>query len=238
MGCLPNTLEFPRIVFVERWRVRLAPVEPNSDLAYFLGFALGDGSFAHRSISIHQSVSETKFVSYLKSLTLKLGEKYGGSVHERVEENRLVDITWSNSRISRMLRFLGKKRYDQIEGWMRGRCGAEFIGGLWDADGDVDVNHPRLHNTDLRVLRTTQTSMENLYGVKSTIRMNVPSGRKLRIRGKDYVSKRAVYSLQISRGSRQRWASVFGSRLMNPRKREAASSILGLKDRALSQISP
>jgi len=58
-------------------RVKIVPISPDSELAYFLGFAVGDGSFSHRTISIHQSLKEKNYLP-VESLVTRLSRKLGG----------------------------------------------------------------------------------------------------------------------------------------------------------------
>ncbi len=226
VGSLPSTDRLPRIRIVRGRRTKNVLVEPDSDLAYFLGFALGDGSFSHRMISIHQSLGEKDYLPILESLVARLSRKHGGAVNRSIYEERLLDLTWCNSKISRIIKFLHEKRYDQIDGFLNGRFSAEFVAGLWDADGDVDSEHPRLHNTDLRLLQAVQLAMKGRCGVRSYVRMNIPAGSSHVIRGVEHISRRAIYCLQVSRSSRKKWAQMIGLKLRNPRKFNAVKNCL------------
>ena len=101
---------------------------------------------------------------------------------------------------------------------------ADFVAGFWDADGDVNREHPRLHNTDLRLLQVFQLALKNRFCVESRIRVTTPAGSRRVIRGVEIVSGRPIYCLQVSRGSRVQWAQMMGVKLRNPRKFEAVDN--------------
>ena len=224
VGSLPGRENLPRIKTMQGRRVKIVPISPDSELAYFLGFAVGDGSFSHRTISIHQSLKEKNYLPVLESLVTRLSRKLGGGVNKSIHQERLLDLTWCNSRVSRMIMFAHEVRYDQIDGFLNGRFSADFVAGFWDADGDVNREHPRLHNTDLRLLQVFQLALKNRFCVESRIRVTTPAGSRRVIRGVEIVSRRPIYCLQVSRGSRVQWAQMIGVKLRNPRKFEAVDN--------------
>lgn len=226
IGSLPGKESLPVIKTMQGRRVKIVSVSPDSDLAYFLGFAIGDGSFAQRSVSIHQSMGEKDYLPILESLLVRLSRKLGGGVNRSIHQGRLLDLTWCNSRISRMIMFLHEVRYDQIDGFLNGRFSAEFVAGFWDADGDVDRQHPRLHNTDLRLLQAVHLVLTERFGVQSYLRASTPVGSKRIIRGIEIISRRPLYRLQVARRSRKKWAQTIGLKLRNPRKFAAADTWL------------
>ena len=224
IGSLLGKECLPLIKTMQGRRVKIVSVSPDSDLAYFLGFAIGDGSLTHRTVSIHQSLGEKDYLPILESLLVRLSRKLGGGVNRSIHQERLLDLTWCNSRICRIIMFLHEVRYDQIDGFLNGRLSAEFVAGFWDADGDVNREHPRLHNTDLRLLQAVQSVLTERFGVQSYIRTSTPVSSKRIIHGIEIISTRPLYCLQVGRRSRKKWAQTVGRKLKNPRKFEAADT--------------
>jgi hypothetical protein len=102
-------------------RVKIVSVSPDSELAHFFGFAVGDGSFSDRTISIHQSLKEKDNMPVLESLVTRLSRRLGGGVNKSIHQERLLDLTWCNSTVSRIIMFAHEVRYDQINGFLNGR---------------------------------------------------------------------------------------------------------------------
>ena len=75
-----------------------------------------------------------------------------------------------------MIMFAHEVRYDQIDGFLNGRFSEDFVAGFLDADGDVNREHPRLHNTDLRLLQVFQLALEIRFCVESNVRATIPVG--------------------------------------------------------------
>jgi hypothetical protein len=74
VGSLPGRETLPRIKAMHGRRVRIVSVSPDSELAYFLGFAVGDGSFSDRTISIHQSLKEKDYLPVLESIVAPVAD--------------------------------------------------------------------------------------------------------------------------------------------------------------------
>jgi len=199
-------------------RIRnLFEVKPSPELSYIIGANIGDGSNLAKSGCVKLEVSDLDFA---ETFNAKMA-----ALFSRKRPNKVLKRVFASNRLPL---FIVKYASNQLAGVLGlplkellGLAFAypgEFLRGLFDAEGHVDVTAGRdfslavgAENSDTYLLRAVKRLLRHTFGINPRIDRKREAGTLKVIRGKSFIMRRTSFSLVIRRlGDAKRFAEHVG----------------------------
>lgn len=192
------------------------------ELAYLIGFTLGDGAVQKFMIECFNKDEGMKPYIYNAM-------KIHGAVTEDKTSSGLWRLRLSSVLISNLIKEDKKPRNDTIEYILKNENLAEkFVAGFWDAEGSVlkqkNYYHIYLYNSNKDLIEKIKQYLESI-GIESTIIVIDKRGPK-NFNGRIFISKKVIYRLGIRKKSFSKWANQIGLHLLHSKKSVTVKNIL------------
>ena len=202
-----------------------ATVKITPELAYIIGFTLGDGSVQPYQIEVFnkdKGLREILF-EYLKPY---------GSITEEERPNGLWRLRLSNGVIANLIKDKNGVRQDTLNYIFNNeKLARKFIAAFWDAEGTVLYQKEKkyynlyLYNSNEKILEKIKDFLE-----KKEIKFSVHSRKT---RDKNYIinnrvvkSKKILHRINIHKSSWKTWLNEVGLYLNHSKKREMVNNII------------
>lgn len=194
---------------ISYWLVRGAPphyerydpdLTPGPELAYLVGFWLGDGRNAGREKKVRFKLADEWQINYVSRLVARLLDREAKAI---VNERPFYVVDYDTSILYDYLSQPVEKLIGCIQPFK-----ADFLRGFFDAEGyvscSVDTVRRRLGppvigaaNTNIRYLRLVRKLLA-AFIIKTSIRTTNKKGGMMTIRGRTWVRRRDVHHVVIS----------------------------------------
>ncbi|HUC39034.1 MAG TPA: LAGLIDADG family homing endonuclease [Candidatus Acidoferrum sp.] len=199
-------------------------VKITPDLAYLIGFSLGDGSIQkymlevfNKDMGIHQ---------YLSPLIKNYGE-----VSEDVRDNGLWRLRLSSVRIANLIKKnndIDKKTINYI--FKRKTLAIKFIAAFWDAEGRVAASkhkyfHIYLYNTNKYLLDTVGQFLKD-HNINYSVHSRADFKRHYFLKGRLVKARKVLHRISVPKGSSLLWAKEIGLHMVHSKKKKVVKEIL------------
>ncbi|MEM2507027.1 MAG: LAGLIDADG family homing endonuclease [Nitrososphaeria archaeon] len=213
-------------------RVTVHYIYPFPEMAYIIGFAIGDGSFTNFSVFLWNT--EFGFFNEILERATKvanyLGESSGYAYYTKtmmkipfIEHAYAWRIKISSSALARaILTPEGKIREQAINLLLKPPFKYDFLAGLWDADGTS-----RKEDTKITLIQTERNKhliykiiqALNSQGIATSPHPYIYTMRKsTRIYNRPITAPAIGYELRIYYEGVQKWKEKIGRRMLHPKK--------------------
>ncbi len=198
-------------------------VEITPDLAYLIGFTLGDGSVQKYMVEVFNKDKALR--EFIYPLI-----KFYGTITEENRPNGLWRLRLSSVKIANLIRNENGNREDTID-YILGDddLACQFIAAFWDAEGTVRKQynsvHLYLYNTNKQLLEKigeylTQKGIEfSWYTRFDKNRVNFYKGRQIHTR-------KRIYRIALPKSSMLTWVNMIGIHMKHSKKSALVSEIL------------
>ena len=156
---VPGTVDSETIVTLNGTANRICTIKITPELAYIIGFSLGDGN-----IEKYSTAAFNRDIT-LKQPILEALKEYG-TVTQREREDGLWLLRLSNVKIANLIKDENGIRYDTIKFILsEEELAKRFLAGFWDAEGTVrqegNYFHIYLYNTNEKLMNHIKESLTN-----------------------------------------------------------------------------
>jgi len=205
-------------------------VKITPDLAYLIGFSLGDGSLQKYTVEVfNKDVDLYHHLHQLLSLFGKIEEK-------KLRSNGLWVLRLNSVKISNLVKKnkqIDKSTIDYI--FRRKELAKKFIAAFWDAEGSVRRQNSNyyniyLYNTNEYLMNKVMRFL-NSSGIKYSILSRNGFGRNYTLNGRPIITRKILYRISIPKSSSLVWAEEIGIFMMHSKKKKVVREILHLIDK-------
>lgn len=193
------------------------------ELAYVIGFALGDGAIQKYAVEVFNKDEKLKpeLLNFLKPF---------GTVSEKTRDDGLWKIRLSSVLIANLIKDKTGIRKDTIEYILKNDSLAKkFIAAFWDAEGSVlrqkNYFHINLNNSNKYLLDEIMHFLKN-HNIDCTIIEIKARERTYFLKGREVVAKKKLYRLNVLKKSFILWANEIGLHLLHSKKSKMVNEIL------------
>ncbi len=186
------------------------------DLAYLVGFALGDGSVQKYMVEVfNQDYS-------LHDWLLPIMKKYG-VVSRDTRSDGLWRLRLSSVKIANLIKVNKKIREDTLDYILSDNVLANiFIAAFWDAEGTVrrqgKYYHLYLYNTNLTLLNKIGQYLQSI-GIAYSVHTRFDDDRNYRYPGRKVVSTKPIHRFCVPKDSFTQWIDNIGIHMKHTKKR-------------------
>ena|SRR3989344_38696 len=204
---------------------KVSMVEVTPELAYLIGFTLGDGSVQKFMIEVFNKDK------ILKEILYKILKPYG-TITEEERDYGLWRLRLSSVKIANLIKEDNKLRKDTIDYiFSNDKLARKFIAAFWDAEGSVWYTHLKpnyyhiyLFNSDRYLLGKIKDFLEN-KGIKFSLSIKNPIYRKTKD-GRIIKSKKIVERISIPKSPSIKWAEEIGIHMNHSNKSNNVKKLL------------
>lgn len=198
-------------------------VKMTPDLAYIVGFALGDGSIQKYQLAVFNK--DKSLYSYL----YKLLSRYG-PLSEDKRSDGLWRLRLSSIRMASLIRKNGKLNKETIDYiFKRDKLARKFVAAFWDAEGSVRREskyfYIYLYNSNTYLLYKVEEFLAKKKIDYST-RFTFEPGREYYLKGRKVKSKKKIYRISIPKSSIKKWRKEIGVHMVHTKKKKVVDEIL------------
>ena len=198
-------------------------VKITPELAYVIGFTLGDGSVQHYQIEVFNKDKG------LKEILFKYLKHYG-NITEEERPNGLWRLRLSSVVIANLIKNKNKIRRDTIDYIFKNKeLVRNFIGAFWDAEGTVrrqkSYYHLYLYNSNKYLIDKICEYLKSKK-IKFSIHIRKTRDRDFFINGSPVISKKNLYRICVHKISYKEWLKNIGSYIKHIKKKEVVNEIL------------
>lgn len=199
-------------------------VEMTPDLAYLIGFCLGDGSIQKYTVEVFNK--DTELREYLYSIL----KNYGPIGDRGVRDYGLWVLRLNSVRITNLIKNgkeINKKTIDYI--FNRRTLARSFVAAFWDAEGRVAPQSKHfaiyLYNTNKYLIDKVGEFLTN-QKIEYSIHSRFDPERQYTLKGRVVKSKKILHRISIPKGSSLIWAKEIGVFMKHSKKRQIVSEIV------------
>lgn len=199
-------------------------VEMTPDLAYLIGFCLGDGSTQKYTVEIFNKDAELR--KHLYSII----RNYGPIGDKGVRTYGLWVLRLNSIRIANLIKIekeINKKTIDYI--FKRKKFARTFIAAFWDAEGRVawqgKYAHIYLYNTNKYLIDTIGSFLKS-QKIDYSIHSRFDSEREYTLKGRIVKTKKTMHRISIPKGSSILWAKEIGVFMKHSKKKQTVNEII------------
>lgn len=193
------------------------------ELAYTIGFVLGDGSVQQYQIEVFNKDKNLRKIlfNHLKSY---------GHITEEERENGLWRLRLSNGRIANLIKDYSGIRTDTLDYiFSKDVLSSNFVAGFWDAEGSVlrqnNYYHLYLYNSN-NFLLDKICSFLQAKNIKFSI-LNLKSRTKLYLLNNMPITPRKlVQRISIPKSSYLSWSNEIGKYMNHTKKKQVVNEII------------
>ena len=195
------------------------------ELAYIIGFTLGDGSIQQYMIEVFNKDRKLREVlfEYLKPY---------GTITEEERLNGLWRLRLSNGIIANLIKDKDGIRKDTIDYiFSKDELAKKFIAAFWDAEGtgrkQGNYYHLYLYNSNEYLINKICNFLK-FKGIKYSIHTRKTRDKNSFINGHEVKSKKILYRICIPKSCFLSWVSEIGLNLNHSKKRGIVNEMLKL----------
>ncbi|HLC92825.1 MAG TPA: LAGLIDADG family homing endonuclease [archaeon] len=193
----------------------LSAIKIGEDLAYMIGFCIGDG--AVQKFMVEAFNKDKGMKEYLKATM----EKYG-TVQEVYRDDGLWKLRLSSVKIAALIKKNGTISEDTLDYiFSEEGLAPRFLAGLWDAEGSVlrqgNYIHVYLYNADKRLLDRISEYL-NFKGIKNSIIEIKKRVEPYCLGGRPVIARKQIYRLGVPKSHIGKWAELIGLHLKHSKK--------------------
>lgn len=200
-------------------------VEITPDLAYLIGFCLGDGSTQKYTVEVFNKDSGLR--QHLYSIL----KNYGPVGEKGVRTNGLWVLRLNSIRITNLIKTgknINKKTINYI--FKNDMLARNFISGFWDAEGRVAVAKVKyfdiyLYNTNKYLIDKVGRFLKRKK-IAYSIFLRDDKERKYELKGRPVISRKVLYRISVHKKSYLTWAEEIGVFMMQSKKKQTVSEII------------
>jgi hypothetical protein len=205
---------------------KISVINITPELAYIIGFALGDGSIQRFMVEVFNKDQK------LRECLLKYLKQYG-TVTEEEKPNGFWRLRLSNVKIANLIKNEKGIRQDTLDYIFNyDDLARKFIAAFWDAEGTVRKQGTYCHlylynsnNTILDKVRKFLASKNISYSDFSHIDVN----RIYFLGGRQVHARKVVHRISIPKSSNEAWIKEIGIHLMHGNKCVVVGELLKKK---------
>lgn len=192
------------------------------ELAYIIGFALGDGSTQKYQLEVFNK--DESLYSYLYGLLRRYGP-----LGEDKRSDGLWRLRLSSIRIASLVRKNGRINEETISYiFKRDNLARKFVAAFWDAEGSVRREnryfHIYLYNSNTYLLDNVEEFLTKKRIDYST-RFTFQPGREYYLKGRRVRSKKKIYRISIPKSSMKKWKKEIGVHMVHTKKKKVVEEI-------------
>ena len=198
---------------------KISSIAITPELAYIIGFSLGDGTIEKHSIDVFNKDLR------LKKHLLKIMKPFG-TITQKKRKDDLWTLRLSSVKISSLIKKnkkVCKGTIDYI--FSKEELAKKFIAAFWDAEGSVlkrkntkNYHDVLLSNSDKYLLLKIKKFIEK-NGIKTTIISCKENRKNHTLAGRPINSKKKMYKLRVSKFSFLDWIKLVGQYLKHSKKK-------------------
>jgi len=220
---IPGDLDSEIVIKKGSTTKKIQTVKITPELAYLIGFALGDGSVQKYMVEVFNKDRK------LREPLFEILKQYG-PITEDEREDGLWRLRLSSGKIANLIRDNKEIRKDTIDYIFNDDLLAKkFIAGFWDAEGSVwfgryNYWHIYLFNSDEYLLNKIKEFLKS-KSIDFSIFKKYLVERKLKD-GRIINSKKIVQRISIPKSSCQKWTEEIGIHMNHSKKSDNVKQIL------------
>lgn len=221
---LPGSLSSEVVVSKGAVTKKVSTIDITPQLAYTIGFALGDGSTQKYQVEVFNKDKQLKYH------LLNLLEQYG-PITEENRENGLWRLRLSSVKIANLIKDEKGLRKDTVDYiFSNEELAKMFTAGFWDAEGSVlqgknKYYHIYLYNSNEYILNKICSFMSSKSIGFSALNMKSRENAYL-LNNRKVVAKKLIKRLSIPKSSMLIWAKEVGIYLNHTKKSRVVKDIL------------
>mgnify|MGYP001568437264 FL=1 len=221
---IPASADSSTIEYINNTPKKVVAVKITPELAYLIGFTLGDGSVQKYMVEVFNKDRK------LKDILFKIMQSYG-KITQDERENGLWRLRLSSGKIASLIKKNKRIREDTIKYiFADEKLAVMFIAAFWDAEGSVlrqrSYFHVYLYNSNLNLLKLIGSFLHSKKLDYSILKLNNSRNRVYFLNGRQVKSKKTLYRLGIPKRSVLSWARQFGVNLKHSKKQGMVKEIL------------
>jgi len=203
---------------------KIVMVKITPELAYAVGFALGDGSIQQYQVEVFNKDK------HLKTCLFNILKQYG-HITEEERENGLWRLRLSSVKIASLIKDKKGIRQDTLDYIFRNdKLAKKFIAGFWDAEGTVLYQKEKKYY-NLYLYNSNHYLMDRIEGffkrggIKFSIHKRPTRDESYLLKGRWVKSKKELIRLNIHKVSWGDWIKEIGLSMNHGKKREMINKI-------------
>ena len=201
-----------------------ATVKVTPDLAYLIGFTLGDGSVQKYMVEVFNK--DLGLYEHLSTII----RAYGNVTEDR-RANGLWRLRLSSGKIANLIKKNKEIDEDTISYiFKRNTLAKSFVAAFWDAEGRVarskyNYFHIYLYNTNEYLLDVVGQFLKS-QGIGYSMHSRTNYNRVYLLKGRLVRSRKPLHRISIPKKFALRWAKEIGVHMMHSTKKKAVKQIL------------
>ncbi|MCX6800984.1 MAG: hypothetical protein NTZ73_02255 [Candidatus Diapherotrites archaeon] len=195
----------------------------DKDLAYLIGFCIGDGSVQKYAIDVFNKNHGMK--EYLNKIMARYGK-----VKETNRKDGLWKLRLSSVKIADLIKRNSIIRNDTLNHIFSEKILAgNFLAGLWDSEGSVlkqkNYFHVYLYNSNKKLIDEVSNYLER-DGIQNSVLAMKKRLNRYVLQGRVVKAKKTVYRIGIKKTSLDKWVNLIGLHLKHDKKYVVVKQIL------------
>ncbi|MFH1209316.1 MAG: LAGLIDADG family homing endonuclease [archaeon] len=199
---------------------KVSSIKITPELAYLIGFTLGDGTVQKYMVEVFNKDKR------LKEVLFNIIKQYG-SIIEEERKNGLWRLRLSSVKLANLIKIDKKIRKDTIDYIFRkDELANRFIAAFWDAEGTVIKRKNTTKYFDIILSNSNEyillkiVSYLKLKKISLSVRQNIDLRKNSIIKG-----KKKIFVVRIFKDSFQKWINLIGLNMYHSKKREIVKDI-------------
>ncbi len=204
---------------------KVSTIKITPELAYVIGFALGDGSIQKYQVELFNQDRK------LKSNLFKYLKNYG-TITENERDDGLWRLRLSNGKIANLIKNEKDIRKDTIDYIFKSRdLAKKFIAAFWDAEGSVlrhnNYFHIYLYNSHDYIINKI-CAFFKLNNIKFSVLERKTRDKDCILNNRLVKSNKMLKRISIPKSSSLAWVKLIGINLLHSKKRDIINEILDI----------
>jgi intein-encoded DNA endonuclease-like protein len=202
---------------------RVSAIKITTELAYLIGFSLGDGSIQKFMVEVFNKDTN------LKKQLLKILKPYGAITFDE-RANGLWRLRLSSVKIADLIKQNKVIREDTLDYiFADNELARHFIAAFWDAEGTVrkqgNYFHIYLYNTNFSILARICEFLQ-CHKIQFSIHERKARDEAGIIRGRVVHSRKMIRRVSVPKSSCLSWAKLIGTKMQHSKKGKTVEEIL------------
>ncbi|MBU2634567.1 MAG: LAGLIDADG family homing endonuclease [Nanoarchaeota archaeon] len=220
---MPGDLNSEIVIEKDGKTKKTKTVNITPDLAYLIGFALGDGTIQKYMVEFFNKDENLK--EHIFNLL-----KPHGPITENTREDDLWRLRLSSVKIANLIKKDKIIREDTLNYIFKDdKLTRKFIAAFWDAEGHISK---RSNYYDILISNTNDKIMDYItkFLIKNKIKFSIKYikiGRLSKIKGVEVRGCKSGFKIRIFKDSIKDWAKLIGIHMLHSKKSNIVKEILG-----------
>lgn len=222
----PSNIDSEIIVSKDGITYNSATVKITPELAYVIGFTLGDGSIQQYMVEVFNKDRNLRNIlfNYLKPY---------GTITEEERENGLWRLRLSNGRIANLIKDKKGIREDTLDYiFNNDKLAKNFVAAFWDAEGSVRVRNDAKNGYYVYLYNSNSLLLDKICdflkskGIKFSILNLKHRTTAYFINGRLVTPRKLLQRISIPKSSSLKWVEEIGKYLNHTKKKQAVNEII------------